>query len=185
MPVIVGLGNIGKEYDGTRHNIGFDVVDAIAEKLSATFKKGNGPYYLASGSHRGTKLLLAKPTTFMNLSGKAVKSILGYHKIPVEDCLVCTDDINLPVAKLRIRAKGGAGGHNGLTDIIDSLNTDRFPRLRFGVGNDFPKGRQADFVLSPFDNTDSEAVAETVKRSCDAALCFAREGINRTMNLFN
>lgn len=185
MSIIVGLGNIGQEYQGTRHNIGFEVVDAIAETLSITFGPGNGPFVVAEGRHRGRTVVLIKPTTYMNRSGIAVKKALSTYKTDVEDCLIIYDDLNLDVGDVRLRAQGSAGGHNGITSIIEQLGSRKFPRMRFGIGNDFPRGKQVDFVLSPFSNSDQKYLEEGIQKAHDAALHFVREGIAKTMNNFN
>lgn len=185
MPLIVGLGNPGPEYDGTRHNIGFHILDEVAEELGIRFESGKGPFRHGVGRHKGRPVVLVKPMTYMNLSGTAVSKALKLFDIPPADCLVVTDDLNLPTGKVRIRASGSDGGHNGLSHIIATLSTDQFPRLRFGIGNDFPKGRQADYVLSAFRDEEQEAVQTGVDRSKEAALCFVREGIVKTMNLHN
>ncbi len=185
MPLIVGLGNIGQEYDGTRHNIGFEIVDAIAETLSTTFGPGNGPFVVAERRHRGRNVVLIKPTTYMNKSGVAVRKALSEYKTDIRDCLIVYDDLNLDVGDVRLKSQGSAGGHNGISSIIDLLGTREFPRLRFGIGNDFPRGRQVDFVLSPFNNSDQKYLEEGIQNAHDASLYFAREGINKTMNNFN
>lgn len=185
MPLIVGLGNIGNEYMGTRHNVGFDIIYHLADTLSVELKPGKGPYYVAETRHRGQKTVLLTPTTFMNNSGLAVSKALKYFDIPLSECLVCTDDINLPTGKIRVKPNGSDGGHNGLASIIYTLQSDQFPRLRFGIGNDYPKGRQADYVLSPFDESELESVSKGIDNAHDAVLCFIREGIVQTMNKFN
>lgn len=185
MSLIVGLGNIGEKYEGTRHNIGFEIVDALAETLSITFGPGDGPFVVAEGRHRGRNVVLIKPTTYMNKSGMAVKKALSKYKADQQDCLVIYDDLNLDVGDIRLRASGSAGGHNGIQNIIDQLGNRDFPRLRFGIGNDFPRGRQVDFVLSPFSNSDQPYLEEGIQKAHDAALYFVREGINKTMNNFN
>jgi PTH1 family peptidyl-tRNA hydrolase len=185
MPLIVGLGNIGQEYDGTRHNIGFEIVDAIAETLSTTFGPGNGPFVVAEGRHRGRNVVLIKPTTYMNKSGVAVRKALTKYKTELDHCLIVYDDLNLDVGDVRLKSQGSAGGHNGIANIIAELGTREFPRMRFGIGNDFPKGRQVDFVLSPFSNSDQKYLEEGIQKAHDASLNFAREGIVRTMNNFN
>jgi PTH1 family peptidyl-tRNA hydrolase len=185
MTLIVGLGNPGPEYDGTRHNIGFHVLFEVAEKLGIRFQPGKGPFMVATGSHKGRKVALVLPTTYMNLSGQAVSKALKVFDIALMDCLVVTDDLNLPVGKVRIRSSGSDGGHNGLSSIITTVNSDQFPRLRFGIGNDFPRGRQADYVLSAFNPDEQDAVQAGVDRSVDAVLCFIREGIVTTMNTYN
>lgn len=185
MPLIVGLGNPGSEYDKTRHNIGFEVVDRIASDLNATFESKGGPWLVANARHKGRQLVLLKPTTYMNLSGQAVSKALRIFDVVPQDCLVVTDDLNLPPGKLRIRKSGSDGGHNGLSDIIERLGTTDFPRMRIGIGNDFPKGRQADFVLSPFGPDERAVIDELIPKAADASLCFVREGIDAAMNRFN
>jgi PTH1 family peptidyl-tRNA hydrolase len=185
MSLIIGLGNIGQEYEGTRHNIGFEVVDALAETLSTTFGPGDGPFVVAEGRHRGRNVVLIKPTTFMNRSGKAVQKALSVYNTDIEHCLVIYDDLNLDVGDVRLRAQGSAGGHNGIQSIIDELGSREFPRLRFGIGNDFPRGRQVDFVLSPFTNADQKYLEEGIQQAHDASLNFVRDGIVKTMNNFN
>lgn len=185
MPLLIGLGNIGREYEGSRHNIGFEIVDGIAEKLSAGFRPGRGPFEVAEGRFKGRKITLIKPATYMNLSGTAVKKALARYNTDVRDCLVIYDDLNLPLGKIRLREAGSAGGHNGIKDIIAKLGTDRFPRLRFGIGHDFAKGRQVDFVLTKFNPDEQELLAEAKIKALDAALSFANDGIERAMNYHN
>ncbi|MEX2362920.1 MAG: aminoacyl-tRNA hydrolase, partial [Balneolaceae bacterium] len=156
MSIIVGLGNIGQEYEGTRHNIGFEVVDLLAETLSTTFGPGNGPFVVAEGRHRGRNVVLVKPTTYMNKSGVAVKKVLAKYQAPVDEILIIYDDLNLEVGDFRLKGQGSAGGHNGISNIISELGSREFPRLRFGIGNNFPRGRQVDFVLSLFQNPQRE-----------------------------
>ena len=185
MTLIVGLGNTRPEYEGTRHNIGIEIVRAVADHLTFKWEEGNGPFLFAEGRHKGGKLMLIIPTTLMNRSGQAVLRAARLYDVLPEEMLVCTDDIALETARIRIRAKGGDGGHNGLKDIIEKLGTNKFPRLRFGIGDDFQEGHQPDYVLSPFPPEQRESVDEAVKKSREAALCFAREGINKTMNRYN
>jgi PTH1 family peptidyl-tRNA hydrolase len=185
MPIIVGLGNPGSEYDKTRHNIGFEVVDRIASEIGATFEAKGGPWQVANTRHKGNTLVLLKPTTYMNLSGQAVSKALRIFDIVPHDCMVITDDLNLPVGKLRIRKSGSDGGHNGLADIIGRIGTSDFPRMRIGVGNDFPKGRQADYVLSPFSTDERVLIDELIPKASEAALCFVREGTDAAMNRYN
>lgn len=185
MPLIVGLGNIGNEYEGTRHNVGFAIIYELSKTLSIQLKKGRGPYLAGTGRHKGRRCTLVLPTTYVNGSGTAVRKALNDFKSEVRDCLVCVDDINLPVGTIRLRPGGSDGGHNGLKDIIASLGDEEFPRLRFGIGNDYPTGRQVDFVLSRFGGDEEPIVKETIKKAHDAVLCFVREGIDRTMNLYN
>ncbi|MBX9850839.1 MAG: aminoacyl-tRNA hydrolase [Cytophagaceae bacterium] len=182
--LIVGLGNIGPEYELTRHNIGFLVLDRLADKSNIDFDSGR--YAFATElRHKGKSLHLIKPTTYMNLSGKAVNYWMKDLKIPVENILVLTDDIALPFGKLRMRGKGSNGGHNGLGNIQEVLGTDVYPRLRLGVGNDFPKGRQADYVLSNFSKEDLNQLPEVMDKACEAILSFCSIGLERTMNIYN
>lgn len=185
MPILVGLGNPGAEYDKTRHNIGFEIVDRIAGDLGARFETRGGPWHVANTRHKGNTLVLLKPTTYMNLSGQAVSKALRIFDIIPQDCMVVTDDLNLPIGKLRIRKSGSDGGHNGLSDIIGRVGTTEFPRMRIGIGNDFPKGHQADYVLSPFNQDERLQIEELIPKAAEAALCFVREGIDATMNRYN
>ena len=185
MPIIVGLGNIGKEYEGTRHNIGFDIMNELAKTLSAQFESGKGPFDVAEGRYKGRKVVLIKPTTYMNRSGTAVRKALAKFNTDRKDCLICYDDLNLPLGTIRIKEQGSAGGHNGITDIIEQLGNNDFPRLRFGIGNDFPRGKQVDYVLAPFTDKEITEVEIAIKKSHDAALSFVKDGITRTMNWFN
>jgi len=183
--VIVGLGNPGAEYEETRHNIGFKVVDALAAKTRVVLDSSRGGVLLGWGRWRSRSFGLAKPLTFMNLSGQAVLSLLRRHALSPEDLLIAYDDLNLPVGTLRLRKQGSAGGHNGVQDIIDRLGTDVFPRLRIGVGHDFPRGRQVDHVLSPFTKAEHPLMEEAVVRACEASLVFVADGLVTAMNRYN
>ncbi len=185
MPLIVGLGNVGDAYKDTRHNIGFTIVDRLAKTLSAGMEPTDGPYILGVGRFKGVKTILIQPTTLMNNSGKAVlKACQMFHYLP-SDILVCYDDINLPTGKIRLRPEGGAGGHNGIQSIIDHLKTENFPRMRFGIGDNFERGRQSDYVLSPFNDDEKPVVNEGVENAHNACLTFIREGIVQAMNFHN
>jgi len=182
--LIVGLGNPGSTYANTRHNIGFDVLDHLAARHNSTFtadRHGD----LTKLSFKGRTILLLKPNTFMNLSGVALRYWLQKEKLEPDSCMVVTDDISLPMATLRIRAKGSDGGHNGLKSIIEKLGHANFPRLRFGVGNEFPKGLQAEFVLSKWPESNRTAVQLGIERAADACLAFCTIGLDRSMNQFN
>jgi PTH1 family peptidyl-tRNA hydrolase len=182
--LIVGLGNIGDKYQDTRHNIGFTVLDAIASKESAAFEtKKLGD--IARFRYKGRTFILLKPNTFMNLSGKAVLYWLKLENIPLENILIITDDLNLPFGTLRLKAKGSSGGHNGLTNIIDVLQTQNFARLRFGIGNEYSKGRQIDFVLGQWDEVERKQLAERIDKSAQIITSFALAGLSNTMNTFN
>jgi len=183
--LIVGLGNPGAEYADTRHNIGFMVVDAIADRVDATLKHDKGNTLAGWSRWRGRPFGLAKPQTFMNRSGTSVRGLMRHYSIALNDILVVYDDINLPVGKLRLRKQGSAGGHNGIQDIIDTVGSDVFPRLRIGVGSDFGRGQQANYVLSPFDAEDEEVVQQSIQQARDAALTFVTDGLTVAMNRYN
>lgn len=185
MPLIAGLGNPGPEYAGTRHNAGFMLVDRLADALSVRLGAGKGPYHTAKARHAGEPLLLMKPDTFMNRSGSAVQQALHWYKLSPEECLVCYDDLDLPLGTIRLRAGGSPGGHNGIKDIIQKLGTRDFPRLRIGIGNDFPKGRQVDYVLSGFSAEERKLIDEALGRAEEAVYSFCRDGIEIAMNQFN
>ena len=182
--LIAGLGNIGAEYAETRHNIGFKVLDALAGASNTLFTTGRYGD-LATLRHRGHSLLLLKPSTYMNLSGKAVRYWMEAERIAPENLLVISDDIALPFGTLRLRAKGSAGGHNGLKNIAELLGTEEFARMRFGVGGDFPRGHQVDYVLGEWTADERAALPERLKVFGDAVLSFATVGLARTMNEYN
>lgn len=182
--LIAGLGNIGAEYANTRHNIGFEILDALAS-ASGIFFDQQRHAFVSELRHKGRTYILIKPTTYMNLSGKAVHYWMHEEKIPVERTLVITDDLALPFGKIRIKGKGSDGGHNGLKHIQATLGTPVYPRLRFGVGDNFPKGRQVDYVLGQWTAEEQQGLAERVKLAADAVLSFGSIGIQRTMNEFN
>ncbi len=182
--LIVGLGNIGAEYAETRHNIGFKVLDALAGASDTFFTTGRYGDR-ATLRHKGHSLLLLKPSTYMNLSGKAVRYWMDAEHIAPENLLVVSDDIALPFGTLRLRPKGSAGGHNGLKHIVELLGTEEFARMRFGVGGDFPRGHQVDYVLGEWTEEERAALPERLKLFGDAILSFATVGLERTMNLFN
>ncbi len=182
--LIAGLGNIGPDYVHTRHNIGFDVADAVASSLGATFSSDKKAW-VAEARHKGRTLIIIKPTTFMNLSGEAVRYWLNLHKISLENLLIVTDDLALPFGTLRMRPSGGAAGHNGLTSIIECLQTDRFARLRFGIGSDFPKGRQSDFVLGHWTSDEAHQLSGMIKTAEEMVKSFVSIGVQGTMNAYN
>lgn len=182
--LIAGLGNIGTEYEYTRHNIGFEVLNEVARQLESKFEVGRHAYY-AEGKYKGRMLHLIKPTTYMNLSGKAVLYWKNELKVSNENILVVTDDLALPFGKLRMRSKGSDGGHNGLKDITAMLQTGDYPRLRFGVGDNFAKGRQVDYVLGKWSTEEQKDLETHIRRTADAVLSFASIGIERTMNVYN
>lgn len=182
--LIVGLGNIGAEYANTRHNIGFKVLDFLAKKESLDFqtvKLGS----LAEYKVKGRTLLLLKPNTYMNLSGKAVQYWMEKEKIAKENILVITDDLNLPFGTIRIKPKGSDGGHNGLKSIQQLLNSADYPRFRFGISDDFKKGRQVDYVLGEWDEEEKTKLPERLEVSIQAIESFALAGLGNTMTTFN
>ncbi len=182
--LIFGLGNIGNEYADTRHNIGFMVLDAYAQASNIVFTSKR---YADIAVHKvkGRQLIFVKPSTFMNLSGKAVRFWMQKEKEPIENILVITDDINLPFGKIRIRPKGGDGGHNGLKSIIELIGQNNFPRLRYGIGKDFYPGEQSDYVLGKLTQPEIEIFEKNKKNCIDAINSFVTVGLQRTMNFFN
>lgn len=182
--LIAGLGNIGLEYAKTRHNIGFMIVDELAKTKEVKFETKRYAD-IAEIKHKGKQIYLIKPATYMNLSGKAVNYWLQELKITQENLLVITDDIALPFGKLRLRAKGSDGGHNGLKHINETLQSENYARMRIGIGNDFPKGFQAEYVLSPFDQVEQEKLPDLLDEAQKAVLSFCLEGIAIAMNRYN
>jgi peptidyl-tRNA hydrolase, PTH1 family len=182
--LIIGLGNIGAEYAHTRHNIGFDVVDAFVALHGGTFKPGRLAD-VAELRWKGRQFVCIKPTTYMNLSGKAFKYWIDKEQIPLEQTLTVVDELALPLSKLRLRQSGSAGGHNGLQHIQDTLGTTAYPRLRFGIGNNYPKGMQAEFVLSRWEPAEEKIVAQKIGKCAELIGSFATIGIERTMNQAN
>jgi PTH1 family peptidyl-tRNA hydrolase len=185
MALIVGLGNPGLEYKGTRHNVGFELIDILSKKLTITLEKGNGLFFMGTGQFKSRPVALLKPTTYMNRSGKAVSKALAVTGDSLTDCMICYDDILLEPGRIRIRPSGSAGGHNGLGDIISQLQSKEIPRLRIGIGNDFARGRQADYVLEPFTSAQRKQVDESLEVASEAILTFIRGDIEKAMNQFN
>ena len=182
--LVTGLGNIGGEYHDTRHNIGFDVVDILAIKYEgkwSTDKLGD----ICTIKFKGRTLILLKPSTYMNLSGKAVHYWMQKEKIPLERLLIITDDIAFPIETQKLKKNGSAGGHNGLKSIEESLGTQQYPRLRFGVGNDFGRGRQVEFVLGKWDEKDIPLLQKKIQQSIAIIESFVTLGLDRTMNIYN
>jgi PTH1 family peptidyl-tRNA hydrolase len=182
--LIAGLGNIGAEYQHTRHNIGFDVADAFVAKHGGAFHNDRLAD-VAEIKWKGKIFIVIKPTTYMNLSGKAIKYWLDKEKIPLENLLVIVDELALPLDVMRLRGSGSDAGHNGLKSIQDSLATTQYPRLRFGIGNNYPKGRQVEFVLGKWKHDEIAVVQEKIEKSVEIIESFAATGIARTMNTFN
>jgi peptidyl-tRNA hydrolase, PTH1 family len=182
--LFIGLGNPGTEYAHTRHNIGFDAVDLWAQQLNTSFQTARlGD--IAQAKIKGKAVVLLKPNTFMNLSGKAMQYWMTTEKVPLERTLVITDDLALPLGKLRLKMKGSDGGHNGLAHIISTLKTQDFPRLRFGIGNQFQKGKQVDFVLGTWEEEEKALVKFTLERLTQGLQQFMFQGPEKTMNLVN
>jgi PTH1 family peptidyl-tRNA hydrolase len=182
--LIIGLGNVGNEYHHTRHNIGFDVCDAFVLKNNGMYKLDRLAY-VAEVKWKGRIFICIKPTTYMNLSGKAFKYWMDKEKIALENTLTIVDDLALPINKLRLRASGSDAGHNGLRDIQLTLGTDKYPKLRFGIGNNFPKGMQADFVLSKWFKEEIPIVNQKIEKSVEIIEQFATIGIEKAMNFAN
>ncbi len=182
--LIVGLGNKGGEYAETRHNIGFKIADKIAAELETPFKSANFGW-LAEGKYKGRKVLILKPDTYMNLSGNAVRFWLQKENIPVENLMIITDDLALPFGTLRMKMKGSDAGHNGLKSIQQQLNTQQYPRLRFGISADFAEGRQVDYVLGKWTEAEKEKLPERIEKFSKACLSFVFAGIQNTMTAFN
>ena len=182
--LIIGLGNIGAEYTNTRHNIGFKIVDFLAKEESLDFqtvKLGS----LAEYKLKGKTILLLKPNTYMNLSGKAVQYWMEKEKIVIENTLIITDDLNLSFGTIRIKPKGTDGGHNGLKSIQQTLNSSEYPRFRFGISDEFKKGKQVDYVLGEWDEIEKEKLTERLKMAIEAVKCFALSGLGNTMTTYN
>lgn len=182
--LVTGLGNIGAEYDGTRHNIGFMVADALAEKLGATFMTDRYAS-VAEGNYKGRTFIIIKPSTYMNLSGNAVRYWMQHEKIPLENLMVIVDDIALPVGSVRMRKSGSAGGHNGLKNIASCISTEAYARIRLGVGGNFANGHQVDYVLGKFSTEDLEALKEPIAKAVEGCLDFSTIGVDRAMNSCN
>ena len=182
--LIVGLGNIGEKYDDTRHNIGFKILDALSMTHDFTFEDAKLGA-IATFKHKGKSVLCLKPSTYMNLSGKAVRYWMEKEGIPLENVLIITDDINLTFGTIRLKTKGSDGGHNGLKDIQNTLQTSTYNRFRFGVGSDFGKGRQVDYVLGKWNDEENTLLPERLEKATKLILSFVFAGVKNTMNSFN
>ena len=182
--LIAGLGNVGNEYAHTRHNIGFDIVNALVQKHGGQFKTDRLAY-IAEIKFKGRNLVCVCPTTYMNLSGKAVKYWMDKEKIALENILVIVDEVALPLESLRLRPSGSDGGHNGLKSIQELLGTQAYPRLRFGIGNNFPKGLQSDYVLGKWYKDEEPLVKLKIEKSVEAIEIFVTQGITMAMNAIN
>ena len=182
--LIVGLGNIGEQYQNTRHNVGFKILDFLAKEEALSFEtKKLGD--LATYKFKGRQFILLKPSTFMNLSGKSVLYWMTKENIPLENLLIITDDINLPFGAIRLKTKGSDGGHNGLKDIQDKLQTNNYNRFRFGISDEFSKGRQVDYVLGEWTDEENKLLPERLQKSVELIKSFGTSGISNTMNAFN
>ena len=185
MKVIVGLGNPGSKYDKTKHNVGFEVIDSLADSYNINVTKLKHKGFVGEGNIKGEKVILLKPQTYMNLSGESLKELITFYKISVKDIIVVYDDISLPVGNLRIRLKGSAGGHNGIKNIIAHLGTDEFTRVKVGIGEK-PNGWDlADYVLSKFSKDDEPLILKGIERSAEAVAEIIEHGANEAMNKYN
>jgi PTH1 family peptidyl-tRNA hydrolase len=182
--LIIGLGNIGEEYANTRHNIGFVILDALAKDIGITFSAKRYAN-VSKFKYKSRIFILIKPNTYINLSGKAVNYWIKKEKVPIEKVLIIVDDIALPLGTLRMKSAGGDGGHNGLINIIETLGTNNFPRLRFGTGNDFAKGRQVEYVLGKWSEKEEKLLIPHIEQTVEMIKKFGTVGIDRTMAMFN
>ncbi len=182
--LIVGLGNIGEEYKKTRHNVGFQVVESLIDTEKQSFKQDRYAY-VSNIRYKGRTIVLIKPTTYMNLSGKAVNYWLQKENVEIENMLIIVDDLALPFGTIRIKKKGSDAGHNGLINIIETLGSQDFNRLRFGIGKEFSKGEQTDYVLGEWSNEELKKLSERIEKMKEAINSFVTIGIDRTMNYFN
>ena len=185
MFIIVGLGNPTNEYAGTRHNVGFDVIDQIADKYNISVTERKHRAFCGKGIIGGQKVILVKPQTYMNLSGKAVRYWMNELKIQPENLLVISDDLNIPFGTLRLRKNGSAGGHNGLTNINELIGTQEYARIRVGIGNEFGRGQQVGYVLGEFNEDERKEIPDICKRVIDGVKAWATVGADRAMNAVN
>ena len=185
MKLIVGLGNPSQKYEGTRHNVGFTVIDVLAEEYHITVNSTHHKALCGKGWIAGESVLLAKPLTYMNLSGESVRPLADYYKVEPEDILIIYDDISLEPGKIRVRAKGSAGGHNGMKSIIQHLGTEAFPRVRLGIGEKPAQMDLADYVLGHFNKEEQALMKEAAQTAVEAVTCYIEHGIAETMNRYN
>lgn len=183
--LIVGLGNPGREYRETRHNVGFMLLDRLTVKLNAHFTRLQSKALVASANYQERKIILAKPQTFMNLSGQSVQGLMHFYKLPLENLLIAHDDLDLPVGTIRIRPDGGSAGQKGMTSILERFGTDEFPRLRLGIGRPPGQMQAPDYVLQDFSNADLTFISETLNRAVEAALTWVTDGLEAAMNKYN
>lgn len=182
--LILGIGNVGEKYYGTRHNIGFEVIDYLIDEFNAQVQvEGNA--MATSIKHKGRTVFLIKPTTYVNLSGKALRYWMQKTQVPIDNILIIVDDIHLPLGVLRLRQKGSDAGHNGLKDIANILQTSTYPRLKFGIGNDFAQGRQVEYVLGKWKQQEIEKLQELIPRAAEIVLSFVFAGAKNTMDQYN
>lgn len=183
--LIAGLGNPGRQYRNNRHNIGFMMLDRLADRLDAAFSRMESKALVTKAEYRGRRLVLAKPQTFMNLSGQAVGALARFYKVPLENILVVYDDVDLPQETLRMRPGGGSAGHNGMKSIIERLGSQEFPRLRLGVGRPPGHKEAANYVLKDFSKSEAEMLPQILDRAVDAVLVYLTEGLDAAMTQFN
>jgi peptidyl-tRNA hydrolase, PTH1 family len=183
--IVAGLGNPGREYRGTRHNVGFEVADLLASRHGAAFEAAPADALQAKWRHQGEVVLLVKPLTFMNLSGPAIAELVRYYRVDLADLLVVSDDVNLSLGRLRLRAGGSEGGHNGLRSVADALGTVEYPRLRIGVGRGDIRRELADHVLARFDKDEQSGIEGAIARAADAVEAWTDQGFETVMNLYN
>jgi PTH1 family peptidyl-tRNA hydrolase len=183
--LIIGLGNPGSRYDNTRHNVGFETIDVISGKYGIKVAKLRHKALLGDGVIEGHRVLLVKPQTFMNLSGESVRDIVEWYKVPSSNIIIIYDDIDIPIGKIRVRSKGSSGTHNGMKSVIYHLQSDEFPRIRIGIGEQ-PEGWDlADYVLSKFSGDDAKIIEESISKAAEAAVAVIKYGIDAAMNVFN
>jgi len=183
--LIVGLGNPGREYRQTRHNVGFMLMDRLTARLNVRFTRMQSKALVASANFEERKIIFAKPQTFMNLSGQSVQGLLHFYKLPLENLLIAHDDLDLPLGTIRIRPDGRSAGQKGMTSTIDRLGTDEFPRLRLGIGRPPGQMQAPDYVLQDFSDADMVVISETLNRAVEAGLTWVTEGLDKAMNKFN
>ncbi len=185
MRAVLGIGNPGSQYAGTRHNIGFSILDYVAAKWELGFSPSKKDYFYAGGSIDASRFLFVKPSTYVNLSGVAAEQVIKEHNIKIEDFLIVCDDINLDLGKIRLRKSGGDGGHNGIESLIYHLDSDQFPRLRFGVGSDFKEGLMANYVLEKFSDDELELIEPQIKFASDIIKNFIIGGTKQMLEYFS
>ena len=183
--LIIGLGNPGREYRETRHNVGFMLLDGLTVKLKTRFTRMQSKALVASANYQERKIILAKPQTFMNLSGQSVQGLMRFYKLPLENLLIAHDDLDLPVGTIRIRPDGRSAGQKGMMSTIERLGTDEFPRLRLGIGRPPGQMQAPDYVLQDFSNADLTLISETLSRAVEAALTWVTDGLDAAMNKYN